>query len=161
MIKKLLVTGIAAAAVTAGAAAGLTALAGPANAPQVQTVVRGIPMPQAPAPDLTPALTRTLTGLAGSGSFASKKSYIQGGMGRIETSVADAKYNQKAAEGYFPLTFDVADVDQNGDSATANVTATAATGATASMPLTFVEGPSPSGWQLSKESVGALLSALN
>ena len=75
--------------------------------------------------------------------------------------MADAKYNQKAAEGYFPLTFDVADVDQNGDSATANVTATAATGATASMPLTFVEGPSPSGWQLSKESVGALLSALN
>ena len=43
---------------------------------------------------------------------------------------------------------------------TADVTATAATGGAASQTITFVAGPSPTGWQMSKESLLALMSAV-
>ena len=156
-----IVTGAAAVAFTVGGAAGMTSLAAAPSTPAVAPVVWDIPMPAAPAPELQSALTQTLSGLAAGGSFASKQSYIEGGLGRIATRAADAKFQQKQAEGVFPLTFNVMDIDQNGPLATANVTATSATGNEASMPLTFVQGPSPSGWQLSKGSVGALMSAMN
>lgn len=166
MILKTLVTGVAAAAVVAAAAGGVTSLASsagsgaPSATTAIQPVVVGIPMPQTPAPDLQGPLVQTLNGLAGGGSFAGAKgSYVEGGLGRIEARVADREYNNAAAKGYFPLTFTVVDIDQNGGVATANVTATANSGATRTQPVTFIAGPSPTGWQISKASALSLLAS--
>lgn len=163
MTLKTLVTGAAAAAVVAGAAAGVTSIASStiAAAPAVAPVVFGVPMPQVPAPDLAGPLVQTLNGLAGAGSFGgAKEAYIQGGVGRFEAVTADRAYGNAAAKGLFPLSFNVANIDQNGGSATATVTATAANGATATQNILFVAGPSPSGWQISKGSALSLLSAV-
>jgi hypothetical protein len=161
---KTLVTGVAAAAVVAGGAAGLTSIASntatPAAQPAVAPVVFGVPMPQVPAPDLAGPLTQTLQALAGPGSFSGKGPYIQGGIGRFEAITADRAYNNAARSGKFPLSFSVANVDQNGGVATADVTATAATGGVATQNIVFVAGPSPSGWQVSKGSALNLLSAV-
>jgi hypothetical protein len=157
---KPLVTGLAAAAVVAGAAAGgVTTLASGA-APAITPVAWDIPMPQTPAPQLEAPLVQTLNGLAGPGSFSGKAAYIQGGLGRFETIAADRAYRNAAAKGQFPLTFALTDIDEGEGFATANVTATAATGSSASQPVTFVAGPSPTGWQISKDSALALLSAV-
>ncbi|PRC50797.1 hypothetical protein C6A85_67505, partial [Mycobacterium sp. ITM-2017-0098] len=80
--------------------------------------------------------------------------------GRIEARVADNSYANAAAQGYFPLNFAVSNIDQNGPVATASVTATAQNGAAASQNVVFVAGPSPTGWQISKQSAMALLSAV-
>ncbi|CAM5734733.1 hypothetical protein MAUB1S_04341 [Mycolicibacterium aubagnense] len=167
MIVKSLVTGIAATALIGAAAVGTT-VASQTDIPTTGTraavapVVRQVPLPQAPAPGLQASLVSTLTGLTAAGSFAgSKGSYIQGGVGRLEAITADRAYSNAVKQGVFPMSFAVADIDDLGDgTATANVTATAATGATASEPLTFVAGPSPTGWQLSKGSAMALLSSV-
>jgi hypothetical protein len=161
---KTLVTGVAAAALVGGAAAGVTSIAFSAGssapaAVAVQPVVWDIPMPQAPAAQLKAPLLQTLQALAGGGSFAGKASYIQGGIGRIEGIAADRAYNRAAAEGKFPLTFDVANIDDAGGVVSADVTATSALGTTATQNVQFVRGPSPSGWQISKESALSLLSA--
>jgi hypothetical protein len=158
---KTLVTGMAAAAMVAGAAAGVTSVAFPAvsSAPAVQPVVWDIPMPQAPAPDLQPPLLQTLQALAGGGSFSGKASYIQGGIGRIEGIAADRAYNRAAAAGKFPLTFNIDHIDQEGGVANADVTATSALGTTATQNVQFVAGPSPTGWQIAKASALNLLSA--
>lgn len=167
MIVKSLVTGIAATALVGAAAVGTTVAAQPAipttgMRAAVAPVVRQVPLPQTPAPGLQTSLVSTLTGLTAAGSFAgSKGSYIQGGVGRLEAITADRAYSNAVKQGVFPMSFAVADIDDLGDgTATANVTATAATGATASEPLTFVAGPSPTGWQLSKGSAMALLSSV-
>jgi hypothetical protein len=166
VILKTLVTGVAAAAVVAGAAGGVTSVASSlssgasSSTAAIQPVVMGVPLPQAPAPDLQAPLLQTLSGLAGGGSFSGAKgSYIEGGLGRIEGIAADREYSKAAAKGYFPLSFVVADVDSDGTIATANVTATANTGAAKTEPVTFVAGPSPTGWQISKQSALALLSS--
>ncbi|MDT5333640.1 MAG: hypothetical protein QOF31_4937 [Mycobacterium sp.] len=161
MTLKTLVTGMAAAAMVAGAAAGVTSVASPAvsSAPAVQPVVWDIPMPQAPAPDLQSPLLQTLQALAGGGSFSGKASYIQGGIGRIEGIAADRAYNRAAAEGKFPLTFNIANIDSDGGVANADVTATSALGTTATQNVQFVAGPSPTGWQIGKASALNLLSA--
>ena len=161
MTLKTLVTGMAAAAVVAGAAAGVTSVASPAvsSAPAVQPVVWDIPMPQAPAPELQSPLLQTLQVLASGGSFSGKSSYIQGGIGRIEGIAADRAYNKAAAEGKFPLAFNIANIDQEGGVANADVTATSALGTTATQNVQFVAGPSPSGWQISKASALNLLSS--
>ena len=161
MTLKTLVTGMAAAALMAGAAVGVTSVASPAvsSAPAVQPVVWDIPMPQAPAPELQAPLLQTLQALAGGGSFSGKASYIQGGIGRIEGIAADRAYNRAAAEGKFPLTFNIANIDQQGGVANADVTATSALGTTATQSVQFVAGPSPSGWQIAKASALSLLSA--
>jgi len=163
---KTLVTGVAAAALVGGAAAGVTSIASPAEtdtaapaAVAVQPVVWDIPMPQAPAPDLQAPLLQTLQALASRGSFAGKAPYIQGGIGRVEGIAADRAYNNAAAEGKFPLTFAVANVDQEGGMATADVTATSALGTSATQNIQFIAGPSPTGWQISKTSALDLLSA--
>ena len=161
MTLKTLVTGVAAAALVAGAAVGVTSVASPAvsSTPAVQPVVWDIPMPQAPAPDLQAPLLQTLQALAGGGSFSGKASYIQGGIGRIEGIAADRAYNRAAAEGKFPLTFNIANIDQEGGVANADVTATSALGTTATQNVQFVAGPSPTGWQIGKSSALNLLSA--
>ena len=162
MTLKSLVTGVAAAALVGGAAAGVTSIASPTGpqAPAVQSVVRDIPMPQAPAPDLQAPLLQTLQALGAPGLSASKAPFIQGGIGRIEGRVADTKLREAQAEGKFPLSFTVANIDQNGDVVTADVTATAATGGVATQNIQFVPGPSPTGWQMSKQSLMALMSAV-
>jgi hypothetical protein len=166
VILKTLVTGVAAAAVVAAAAGGVTSVASSmgsgasSTTAAVQPMVMGIPLPQAPAPELQGPLMQTLNGLVGAGSFSGAKgTYIEGGLGRIESIAADREYSKAAAKGYFPLTFVIADIDSDGSTATANVTATAATGGTQSQPVTFVAGPSPTGWQISKQSALALLSS--
>ena len=162
MTLKSLVTGVAAAALVGGAAAGVTSIASP-TVPQavgVQPVVWDIPMPQAPAPDLQAPLLQTLQALGAPGLSASKAPYIQGGIGRIEGRVADTKLREAQADGKFPLSFTLANIDQNGDFVTADVTATAATGGAATQNIQFVPGPSPTGWQMSKQSLMALMSAV-
>jgi hypothetical protein len=158
---KTLVTGMAGAVLVAAAAAGVTSVASPAvsSAPAVQPVVWDIPMPQAPAPELQSPLLQTLQVLASGGSFSGKSSYIQGGIGRIEGIAADRAYNKAAAEGKFPLAFNIANIDQEGGVANADVTATSALGTTATQNVQFVAGPSPSGWQISKASALNLLSS--
>jgi hypothetical protein len=158
---KTLVTGVAAAALVGGAAAGVTSIASPAvsSAPAVQPVVWDIPMPQTPAPDLQSPLVQTLQALAGGGSFAGKAPYIQGGIGRIEGIAADRAYNKAAAEGKFPLRFAINNIDQQDGVAFADVTATSALGTSATQNVQFVAGPSPTGWQISKASALNLLSA--
>lgn len=160
---KSLVTGVAATALVAAAAGGVTSVASSVSmaAPAVSPVVFGAPLPQSPAPDLQAPLTETLSGLVAPGSFSYKATYIQGGLGRVETRLADRKYADAAAKGYFPLAFNVVDIDANGPIVTANVTATAATGATATQPVTFVQGPSPTGYQITKESALSVLSAVS
>lgn len=163
MTLKTLVTGVAAAALVGGAAAGVTSIASASisASPAVQPVVFDAPLPAAPAPDLEGPLNQTLTALAGGGSFAGKSQYIQGGIGRIESRAADRAYSNAAAKGLFPLTFNIANIDDNGAGmATADVTATASNGQSASQPIQFVAGPSPTGWQVSKQSAMALLSAV-
>jgi hypothetical protein len=158
---KTLVTGMAAVAVVGGAAAGVTSIASPvvSSAPAVQPVVWDVPMPQAPAPELQSPLLQTLQVLAGGGSFSGKAPYIQGGIGRIESIAADRAYNKAAAEGKFPLTFNIANIDSDGAVASADVTATSALGTSATQNVQFVVGPSPTGWQISKSSALNLLSA--
>jgi hypothetical protein len=104
-------------------------------------------------------LVQTLQALSGGGSFAGKAPYIQGGIGRIEGIAADRAYNRAAAEGKFPLMFAIANIDQEGGMATADVTATSALGTSATQNVQFVAGPSPTGWQISKASAMNLLSA--
>lgn len=157
MTLKTLVTGVAAVAAVGGAAVGVTSIASSSitAAPAVQPVVWDIPMPAAPAPDLVGPLTQTVNTLGSGGSFAGKSAYIQG-LGRFTGKGVELKYNDAVAKGYLPLTATVTDPDLNGNAATANVTATLASGEVRSMPLTFVQGPSPTGWQLSSQSLFAL-----
>ena len=161
MTLKTLVTGVAAAALVGGAAAGVTFIAFPAvsSAPAVQPVVWDVPMPQAPAPDLQAPLLQTLQALASGGSFAGKAPYIEGGIGRIESIAADRAYTKAAQEGKFPLTFNIINIDSDGATASADVTATSALGTSATQSVQFVTGPSPSGWQIAKASALDLLSA--
>lgn len=166
MTLKTLVTGVAAVAVVAAAAGGVTSIASsaPSATPAIQPVVFGAPLPQAPAPELQDPLVQTLNVLAGPGSFGNsgnKQSYIQGGLGRITAIGADAKYRDAQSKGYFPLNISVADVDENGPSASANVTAMLATGAVKGpVTMTFVQGPSSTGWQLTQQSVADLSAVL-
>ncbi len=163
MTLKALVSGAAAAVAIAGAAAGVTSIASSSDAvagPRVTPVVWDIPMPQQPAPDMQGPLLATLQALGAPGLSASKAPYIQGGIGRIEGRVADTKLREAQAEGKFPLSFSVANIQPSGPGFTADVTATAANGGVASQNIAFVPGPSPTGWQMSKQSLMALMSAV-
>jgi hypothetical protein len=161
---KSLVTGVAAAAVVGGAAAGVTSIASPiiSAGPAVTPVVWDTPMPEQGGPsEVQSQLLATLNGLAGGGSFrGAKEAYIEGGIGRIEGVTADRAYSNAAAKGLFPLSFTVVPVP-DGPTATTNVTATAANGASATQLVTFVRNRiSPTGWQISKGSAMALLSSV-
>ncbi|BBX16185.1 hypothetical protein CRI77_08615 [Mycolicibacterium duvalii] len=163
MTLKPLVTSLTAGVATAfvlGAVAGVTSIA---SAPGIAVASPAVvaPLPAAPAPDLQGPLVATLSGLQGPGTFTgAKSSYVQGGLGVVEARLADRGYRNAAAKGYFPLSFALSNIDQNGPVATALVTATAPTGEVASQPLTFIAGPSPTGWQLSKQSAMALMTSV-
>jgi hypothetical protein len=151
---KSLVTGMAVAAVVGGAAAGVTSIASPAIS-SASPVAFGAPLPTAPAPEIEGELTQTVNALGSGGSFRGKSPYIQG-LGRFTGKGAEIKYNDAVAKGYLPLTATVSTPDLNGNVATTNVTATLANGQVRSMPLSFVRGASPTGWQLSSQSLFAL-----
>lgn len=163
MTLKPLVTGVAVAALMSAAAVGVTCVSSgsPSAAPAVRPVVFGAPLPLDPAPDLSGPLVQTLNALAAAGSFYGKAPFIQGGIGRIESIAADRAYSRAAADGKFPLTFAIANIDQNGGVANADVTATSALGTSHTQNIQFVAGPSPTGWQISKQSAMALLSSSN
>ena len=109
-------------------------------------------MPLAPHPICVGPLEQTVNALGSGGSFSGKSAYIEGAR-PVHRIGAERKYNNAVAKGYFPLTSTVANVDLNGAVATANVTATPANGELRTMPLTFVQGPSPTGWQLIEQSL--------
>jgi hypothetical protein len=159
---KALVSGAAAAVAIAGAAAGVTSIASSdvMNTPRVAPVVWDIPLPEQPPTDVEGPLLATLQALGAPGLSASKAAYIQGGIGRIEGRVADSKLREAQAEGKFPLSFSLKNVQPSGAGFTADVTATAANGGVASQNIAFVPGPSPTGWQMSKQSLMALMSAV-
>ncbi|KMO82350.1 hypothetical protein BST22_09390 [Mycolicibacterium chubuense] len=149
--------GTAAAAVAGAAAVGVTSIALGAGVASAEPVVVNAPL--APAPELAGPLTQTVNVLGSGGSFSGKQAYVQD-LGRIGGIGVSAKYNSAVEKGYLPLTATVADVDQNGNVATANVTATLPNGVTRTMPLSFVQGPSPTGWQLSQQSLFTLAGML-
>jgi hypothetical protein len=163
MTLKGLVTGVAAAAVVGGAAAGVTSIALPELSPAtaVRPVVFGAPLSPAPdAPDLSGPLTDTLDGAVAPGTYTGDRgSFIEGGLGRL-AGTADRQYNAFVAEGVFPVSFLVTDIVHSGPVVTSNVTLTTATGQTASAPVSFVKGPSRTGWQIKTSSVMDLLSRL-
>ncbi|MGE2730471.1 hypothetical protein ACQI4F_13400 [Mycolicibacterium vaccae] len=162
MTLKPLVTSLTAGVATAfvmGAAVGVTSIAvGTGTAAASPAVLA--PLPAAPAPELQGPLVSTLNALMAPGSFAGKGAFIEGGMRLRDSIVADRAYASAAAKGYFPLSFAINDIVQNGPTATANVTATAPSGSVTTQPLTFVAGPSPTGWQLSKSSAVSLVTAV-
>lgn len=159
---KSFITGAAVVALISAAAAGLPA--NPASASPA--IAPGMPLPQAPAPGVaapsSQELVDTLNGLAAPGTFGGvKASYVQGGVGRIQAISADSAYNNAVAKGVLPMTFTIANIAQKDDNTvTADVTAGSANGRNSTESVTFVSGPSPSGWQVSRSSAFALLSAM-
>lgn len=130
-------------------------------APTITPVVRQVPLPLAPEAGYQ-ELIDTLNGLAAPGTFAgAKASYVQGGIGRVQAIGADRAYNNAVAKGLMPMTFSIANIVQKDDTVTADVTASSADGHSTTESVTFVAGPSPSGWQLSRSSAIALLSAMH
>jgi hypothetical protein len=129
--------------------------------PAIAPVVRQVPLPLTPEVGYQ-ELIDTLNGLAAPGTFAgAKASYVQGGIGRVQAIGADRAYNNAVAKGLMPMTFSIANIVQKDDTVTADVTANTADGHSTTDSVTFVAGPSPSGWQLSRQSAIALLSAMH
>lgn len=149
--------GTAAAALAGAAAVGVTSIAVGAGVAAADPVV--VNAPQAPAPDLAGPLTQTVNVLGSGGSFSGKQVYVQD-LGKFSGGAVSVKYNSAVQKGYLPLTATVADVDLNGNVATANVTATLPNGQSRTVPLSFVQGPSPTGWQLSQSSLWTLAGML-
>lgn len=163
MTLKTLVTGAAAAALVGGAAAGVTSIASSSlsAAPVVQPVVFGAPLPLEPvAPCGADAaqLRSVIDGLAapGVGFHSGKSDLVEGGIGIIEGRTADRLLMNAYANGSLPVAFDIsAPVCNPNNTATATISA-----AGRSQPVTFVPG-GRFGWQLSRGSATAVLSAFS
>ncbi|MBS1693576.1 MAG: hypothetical protein JST91_15280 [Actinobacteria bacterium] len=160
MTLKSFLTGVAAAGLVGAAAAGVTSLAPGAMSasPAVQPVVFGIPMPQQPVPGV-PTTDQVMTVLNGLGNpnvpFRSKSGLIEGGVGIVEGRTADRLVANAVQEGYFPLSFSVADITPAGPgTATAQVTASGPALAPVTQTVTFVD---EGGWKLSRASGLSLL----
>jgi hypothetical protein len=164
VIQKLLATCVAAGAIAGGAAAGVTAVVSitPTEAPAVQPVVFGTPMPLNPVADMPSAdqLNSVLYGLADPNvPFASKSYLVEGGLGRLEARTADALMRKAVANGQVPLSFSIADIVPAGPGiATANVTATGPGMPATTQAITFVD---QGGWKLSRNSATAVLAIFN
>ena len=159
---KFFAAGVTAVALAGSAAASMPLSAAPTSAtPAIAPVVRQVPLPLTPEVGYQ-ELIDTLNGLAAPGTFAgAKASYVQGGIGRVQAIGADRAYNNAVAKGLMPMTFSIANIVQKDDTVTADVTANTADGHSTTDSVTFVAGPSPSGWQLSRQSAIALLSAMH
>lgn len=161
MAVKTLVTGVTAAGMICAAAAGVTSVASGAlsAAPAVQPVVFGVPMPQQPVLADAPTLDQVMAVLNGLGNpsipFRSKAGLIEGGVGIVEGRTADRLVANAVQEGYFPLSFSVANITPVAPgAATAVVTATGPALAPVTQTVTFVNA---GGWKLSRASGLALL----
>jgi len=158
---KLLATGVAAAAIIGGAAAGVTSIAygTPLASPAVHPVVFGAPLPLDPAADVPSAdqLNSVLYGLADPNvPFRSKSNLVEGGVGLVEGRTADALMRNAVAKGILPMSFSVANIAAAGPgAATASVTATGPGMAPTTQTITFVD---QGGWKLSRSSATSVLS---
>jgi hypothetical protein len=155
---KTLVTGVAAAAVVGGAAAGVTSIAPGALsfAPAVQPVVFGAPFPlTTPCAVTADDLRGVLDGLADPNvQFRPGKiGLVDGGIGMIEGRTADRLLKNAYATGALPVFFDVAPPVCDGNTATTTVSAKGQT-----QSITFVNN---GGWKLSRGSATAVLSAFS
>ena len=115
MTLKTLVTGAAAAVVVAGAAAGVTSIASPDVLTTPARYAGRVGHPDAAGARAGPAGLRCFRRCRRSarpGLSASKAPYIEGGIGRIEGRVADSKLRDAQAEGKFPLSFTLANIDR-------------------------------------------------
>jgi hypothetical protein len=165
---KRLAIGVTAVAAIGAAAAGVTALASVSPAAyQVQPVVFGGPLPQAPAPIPAPAtavptaaqLTGILNSLADpSVSFTNKSNLVEGGIGGTEAKFADHELKKAAKNGDLPLSFSVANIKPAAaGAASADV---AVTGPKLAAPVTQnVTFVNQGGWMVSRDSAMALLQA--
>lgn len=158
MTAKLLATGLAAAAVVAGAAT-VSASRIPAR-PAVVPAVFGAPLPLDPAAAAVLPTVEQLSGVLGALAnpavpFANKGYLVEGGIGRIEARTADALMNNAVAKGQLPLSFAIANIAPAGPgAATALVTASGPAMPPVSQSITFVD---QGGWKLSRNSAGAVL----
>jgi len=156
--QKLLATAVAAAAITAGAAAGAVSIT-PIASPSIAPMVFGVPLPLDPAADLPTAdqLTGILTSLADPGvPFAAKAYLVEGGIGRLEARAADGLMQKAVAKGQVPLTFAVSSIAPAGPgAASANVTGTGPAMPSVTKNITFVD---QGGWKISRISATAVLS---
>jgi hypothetical protein len=159
---KYLTTGIAAAALVGAAAAGVTSIASsaPVTAPAISPVVFGAPLPLDQG-DISGQLSSVLYGLAQpGGSFHSDKSgLVEGGVGIIEGRAADRALANANQQGQLPLSFQVANVRQAGNTATAAVTVSGPQLAPRTQDVTFVNDGQH--WMVSRASAMAVLSAVN
>ena len=160
MTQKTLATCVAAAAIIAGAAGGLTALT--TAAPDVRPVVFGAPLPQDPAAALPTAeqLYGVLYGLADPNvPFAAKSYLVEGGIGRVEARAADGMMKNAVAKGQLPLNFSVVNIAAvAAGAASATVTATGPATPAITQNITFVN---QGNWKLSRASAGLVLSLFN
>jgi hypothetical protein len=142
---KSLVTGVAAAAVVGGAAAGVTFVASPAVSHAQPCADAG-------------QLTAVINGLAapGVGFHSGKSDLVEGGVGIVEGRTADRLLKNAYESGALPVQFNVGPPVCNPDGST---TATVSAGGR-SQAVTFVPG-GRFGWQLSRGSATAVLSALS
>jgi hypothetical protein len=141
---KSLVTGVAAAALVAGAA-GVTFIASPAVSYAQPCATAG-------------QLTSVIAGLAapGVGFHSGKDDLVEGDIGIVEGKTADRLLKNAYASGSLPAQFNVGNPVCNPDgSVTATVSA-----AGRSQAVTFVPG-GRFGWQLSRGSATAVVSAFN
>ena len=162
MTLKLLATGVAALATISAAAAGMTSLAPVAqNVPQPEMMVFGAPLPLDPAPLPGPGeLVGVLNGLQDTSvPFASKSNLIQGGVGGVESRVADRKLQKAAQNGQLPLSFNVANIQPAGaGTVAADVTASGPQLAPTTRNLSFIN---ENGWKLSRSSAMTLLQSFS
>jgi hypothetical protein len=162
---KTVVTGVAAAALVAAAAGGVTSIASTVTAaPAVAPVVFGIPMPEAPADDAAVgSLNQTLAALGAAGPFSSRLPYIEP-LGGLTGRLAESQYNGLVKKGVFPLTATISNVqlDPSGTTATGLVSAVSSNGSPHTTTLTFVQNPSsPSGWVLTAGSLRTLSASVS
>ena len=161
MIRKLLPTGLAAAAIAGSAAAAITAgvTITASASPAVQLVVLGAPLPLDPAADIptTDQIADVLNSLADPGiPFASKGYLVEGGIGRLEAHTADALMKNAVAKGQIPLSFSITNIVPAGPgAASATVTAAGPGMPPTTQTVTFVD---QAGWKLSRASAGTVLS---
>jgi hypothetical protein len=129
MTVKALATGAAAAAAIGAAAAGVTSIAyGHPAAVQVQLAAVGVPFAQDPPPvtgavPTADQITDLCNQVTNAGvSYTTKQNLVQGGIPPNEGHDADHRLREAYRNGNFPLTFNVANIQQAGPNATADVT---------------------------------------
>ena len=165
MTQKVLATCVAAAAIVAGVAGGMTVaetgLPAVAHAvtPAVTPAVFGTPLPADDVAGVptTEQLNAVLYGLADPNvSFSAKSYLIEGGIGRVEARAADGMMRNAGAKGQLPLNFSIADISPvAAGAASATITATGPATPPITQRIVFVN---QGGWKLSRASAGLILS---